>query len=75
MLMRIISWNVNGLRAVHKRGDLNWILKEKPDIVCLQEVKAEPEQLPEEIRDIPGYFSYFSYPQNGKKGYSGVAVY
>ena len=73
--MRIISWNVNGLRAVYRRGDFKWVFKEKPDILCLQETKAEPEQLPEEIRNIPGYFSYFSHPKNGKKGYSGVAVY
>lgn len=73
--MNIVSWNVNGLRAVHKRGDFAWVLKEKPDILCLQEVKAEPDQLPAEIRDISGYFSYFSHPNNGKKGYSGVAIY
>ena len=69
--MRIISWNVNGLRAVAKRGDFNWIIKEKPDIVCLQEVKAEADQLPAEIREVPGYFSYFSHSK-GRKGYSGV---
>lgn len=72
--MRIISWNVNGLRAVAKRGDFNWVNKEKPDILCLQEVKAEADQLPAEIRDAPGYFSYFSHSK-GRKGYSGVAMY
>ncbi|MEK7614120.1 MAG: exodeoxyribonuclease III [Patescibacteria group bacterium] len=72
--MNIISWNVNGLRAVWKRGDFGWITKEKPDILCLQEVKAEADQLPAEIREIPGYFSYFSHSK-GRKGYSGVAVY
>jgi exodeoxyribonuclease-3 len=70
----MISWNVNGLRAVAKRGDFGWVSKDKPDIVCLQEVKAEADQLPPEIRDIPGYFSYFSH-SNGRKGYSGVALY
>lgn len=73
--MRIISWNVNGLRAVAKRGDFDWVFKARPDILCLQEVKAEPEQLPEELRAPKGYFAYFSHPQNGKRGYSGVAVY
>ena len=72
--MLIISWNVNGLRAVAKHGDFDWIIKEKPDILCLQEVKAEADQLPAEIRDISGYFSYFSHSK-GRKGYSGVALY
>ena len=73
--MRIVSWNVNGLRAVSKRGDFKWLLEEQPDVICLQEVKATPEQLPEDVRNIPGYFSYFTHPVNGKKGYSGVALY
>ena len=47
---------------------------EKPDILCLQETKAEPDQLPEDVRNIPGYYSYFSHPKI-KKGYSGVAIY
>ncbi|OGI56998.1 exodeoxyribonuclease III [Candidatus Nomurabacteria bacterium RIFCSPLOWO2_01_FULL_37_25] len=73
--MRIISWNTNGLRATVKNGFFNPLFKKyKPDILCLQETKAEPEQLPNEIRDIPGYFSYFSHPKI-KKGYSGVAIY
>ncbi len=72
--MNIISWNVNGLRAVWKRGDFDWVLKEKPDVLCLQEVKAEANQLPPEIREVPGYFSYFSHSK-GRKGYSGVALY
>lgn len=49
-------------------------MKEKPDIFCLQETKAEPEQLPEEIRNPDGYTSYFDFPKE-KKGYSGVAIY
>lgn len=72
--MNIVSWNVNGLRAVHKKGNWNWFLKEKPDILCLQETKALPEQLPEEVRNVPGYHSYFDFPKE-KKGYSGVAIY
>ena len=73
--MRVISWNVNGLRAVHKRGQfLAFIKKEKPDILCLQETKARAEQLPDEIRNISGYYSYFNSPEE-KKGYSGVAIY
>ncbi len=73
--MKIVSWNVNGLRAVYKRGDFSWLTKEKLDIFCLQEVKAEADQLPDEVRNPLSYFSYFSHPTNGKKGYSGVAIY
>jgi len=72
--MKIISWNTNGLRATAKQGFFTPLFDERPDILCLQETKAEPEQLPENVRSVPGYFSYFSYPKN-KKGYSGVAVY
>ncbi len=72
--MKIISWNVNGLRAVVKRGDFLPLFKGSPDIVCLQETKAEPEQLPEDVRNLPGYYCYFSHPKI-KKGYSGVAIY
>ena len=73
--MKIISWNVNGLRAVHRKDlFLPFIKKEKPDILCLQETKAEEVQLPEEIKNIPGYFGYFSHSK-GRKGYSGVGIY
>jgi len=72
--MKIISWNTNGLRATAKQGFFSPLFKDKPDILCLQETRTEPEQLPEEVRNVPGYFSYFSYPKM-KKGYSGVAIY
>jgi len=73
--MIIISWNINGLRATHKNGYLFPLLeKEKPDIFCVQETKAEPEQLPDEVRNIAGYYSYFNWSKI-KKGYSGVAIY
>ncbi len=72
--MNIISWNVNGLRAVVKKGQFDWFLKTSPDIFCIQETKAHPDQLPEEIRKPSGYFSYFDHSK-GRKGYSGVAVY
>ena len=71
--MKVISWNVNGLRAVHKKGFLVWFNGEDPEIMCLQETKAHEEQLPEEIRSIEGYSSFFSTPE--KKGYSGVGLY
>ena len=63
------------MRATAKQGFFAPLFqKYQPDILCLQETKATPEQLPEEVRNIPGYFSYFSYPKI-KKGYSGVAIY
>ncbi|MFA5791999.1 MAG: exodeoxyribonuclease III [Candidatus Paceibacterota bacterium] len=73
--MKIISWNTNGLRATAKQGFFTPLFKKyKPDILCLQETKAMPEQLPEDVRNITGYYSYFSHPKI-KKGYSGVAIY
>lgn len=73
--MRIVSWNVNGLRAVHKSGMWDTFMRTaQADIVCLQETKASPEQLPAEVREIPGYHSYFS-SSIVRKGYSGVALY
>ncbi|MGQ9643097.1 MAG: exodeoxyribonuclease III [Ignavibacterium sp.] len=72
--IRLLSWNVNGIRAIHKKGFVDWVLKEDPDILCLQETKAHPEQLSKELLYIDSYDSYFSYSQI-KKGYSGVAVY
>lgn len=59
--IRLLSWNVNGIRAIHKKGFVNWVLKENPDILCLQETKAHPEQLPKELLYIDSYDSYFSY--------------
>jgi exodeoxyribonuclease-3 len=72
--MRIISWNVNGLRANVKKGGFDWLLNESPDIFCIQETKAHPEQLEEGVRNPVGYFSYFDHSK-GRKGYSGVAVF
>ena len=71
--MRIYSWNVNGLRAISKKGFFQWIEEENPDIICIQETKLQEEQLNEEIRNIEGYKAYFSFAE--KKGYSGVATY
>ena len=73
--MKVISWNTNGLRATAKQGFFTPLFtKEKPDILCLQETKVEPDQLPEDVRNVKGYYSYFSHPKV-KKGYSGVAIY
>ena len=72
--MNIISWNINGIRAWHKKGKLEWLLRESPDMFCIQETKAEFEQLPVELKEIPGYHAYFDHSK-GRKGYSGVAIY
>jgi exodeoxyribonuclease-3 len=73
-MVKIISWNVNGIRAWYKKGALKELLKERPDIFCFQETKAHHEQLPEELRNVPGYQSFFDHSK-GRKGYSGVAIY
>ena len=71
--MRLISWNVNGIRAVQKKGFLEWFTKESPDILCLQETKAEESQLDDRLKNVPNYTSYWCSAE--KKGYSGVAFY
>ena len=73
--VRILSWNVNGLRAVHKKElFVDWLLSEAADVVCLQETKANEDQLPFDVRMLEGYRSYFAWPDE-RKGYSGVALY
>ncbi len=73
MTLRMISWNVNGIRAIARKGFLEWMKKEEPDILCLQETKASPEQLDEELKKPPGYHAYFSAAE--RKGYSGTVIY
>ena len=72
--MKLISWNVNGIRAWYKKGAFDEILRHNPDILCLQETKAHPDQLPPELLNVAGYNVYFDHSKL-KKGYSGVAVY
>ena len=72
--MKIFSWNVNGIRAVQKKGFLEFIKEYQPDILCLQETKAHVDQLDESLINIAKYRSYFNSPKY-KKGYSGVAIY
>lgn len=71
--IRIISWNVNGLRAIHKKGFLEWFKNENTDILCLQETKVAYDQLPKPLKRVDGYHTYFCEAE--KKGYSGVAIY
>ncbi len=72
--MRIISWNVNGIRAVVKKGAFAELLKQKADIIALQETKCTPDQLGKETTSPEGYISFFDSAKE-RKGYSGVAIY
>lgn len=70
--MKIISWNVNGIRAVHNKGFVEWITQESPDILCLQETKADLSQFPKTVVEHEHYKCFSSSAE--KKGYSGVAT-
>jgi exodeoxyribonuclease-3 len=71
--IKIVSWNVNGIRAVLKKGLLDWLARESPDILCLQEIKARSQQLPPELLYPAGYHVYWNSAL--RPGYSGVAVF
>jgi exodeoxyribonuclease-3 len=72
-VFRIITANLNGIRAAARKGFFGWMDRQQPDIVCVQETKAQEHQLPPEAIDIPGFHTAFVDAQ--KKGYSGVAIY
>ncbi len=71
--MKILSWNVNGLRAVLKKGFLDVLKKERPDILGIQETKLQQAQIPPEVLEPLGYKSAWNFAE--KKGYSGTAVF
>jgi len=71
--MKIVSWNVNGIRAIYKKGFLDWLITTNADIVCLQEIRAQKEEIPADLLEPKNYYSYFNPAV--KKGYAGVAVY
>ncbi len=71
---KILSWNVNGIRAVLRKGFLKWLDKERPDILCIQETRANRLQLPKNITDHKHYHSFW-HSATSKKGYSGVATF
>ncbi|MFN2149509.1 MAG: exodeoxyribonuclease III [Anaerolineales bacterium] len=71
--IRIYTWNVNGLRAAERKGFLDWLEQAQPDILCLQETKADPEQLSPELLAPSGYQTYWSSSE--RKGYSGVGLF
>jgi exodeoxyribonuclease III len=70
--MRIVSLNLNGIRSAARKGFFAWVQTQKADVICLQETKAQENQVREEIQ-LPGYQAYFFDAE--KKGYSGVAIY
>jgi exodeoxyribonuclease III len=69
-MLKIATWNVNGIRARQAQLE-EWIAGEQPDVVCLQEIKAAPDQIPETLAEMPGYWCYW----HGGKGYSGVGLH
>jgi len=70
--MRITTWNVNGIRAVVNKDGFAWLDEVKPDILCLQEIKAKPEQVPQLLLEHPEYQSFWHSAE--RPGYSGTAV-
>jgi exodeoxyribonuclease-3 len=72
-VFRVVTANLNGIRAAARKGFFRWMLAQAPDIVCLQETKAQEHQLPPEALDVPEFSTAFVDAQ--KKGYSGVAIY
>src|ERR1017187_4339950 len=71
--MKLASWNVNGIRACSKNGFMKWLKNEDADVVCMQEIKARPEQLEDSLVHPKGYHSYWNPAE--KPGYSGVSVF
>lgn len=70
--MKIITYNVNGLRSALSKGFADWLVQEQPDVVCIQETKAQPDQIPSLEFEALGYHTFFFSAQ--KKGYSGVGI-
>ncbi len=70
--MKIISYNVNGIRAALKKGFIDWLKSADPDVVLIQETKATPDQVDTQLFEEAGYYHYWFSAQ--KKGYSGVAI-
>ena len=73
MTRTLCTLNVNGLRAAAKRGFGDWLARKRPDVLCLQEVRARPEQVSDELRSPAGYSTRWLWAE--KRGYSGVALY
>ena len=72
-MLQLYSWNVNGIRAAERKGFLNWLRETQPDILCVQETKAHPDQLEPDLVQPEGYYAYWASAE--RKGYSGVALF
>ena len=71
--MEILCWNVNGIRALQKKGFLDWLQQVSPNILCLQETKVQLGQISLELQQPADYYAYWDFPE--RKGYSGVATF
>ena len=71
--MKIISWNINGIRASVKKGFIDWVGAAKADVICLQETKADVDKIPNEVKELEGYHTFW-HSCILKSGYSGVGV-
>src|SRR6187455_2507208 len=71
--MKIITLNLNGIRSAARKGFLEWLPRQRADVICVQEIKAQAEDMTEELLAPAGYHGHFHYAE--KKGYSGVGIY
>ncbi len=71
--MKITTWNVNGYRAMMSKNGLDWVRQDRPDVLCMQEIKVKPEQLSEELKVFEGYQTVWNSAE--RPGYSGTAVF
>ena len=69
----LISWNVNGIRAIKQKGFEQWMSNSAADVICLQETKISEDKLVDDIREVPGFYSYWSCAE--RKGYSGTVTF
>lgn len=72
-MFKVISFNLNGIRSAIKKGAWEWLVEQNADVICLQELKAQQEQIAGPEFSLPGYHAYYHFAE--KKGYSGVAIY
>ncbi|MCK9151662.1 endonuclease/exonuclease/phosphatase family protein [Methanobacterium alcaliphilum] len=71
--MKLLSWNVNGIRARYNNNHIQQVFDQSPDIICLQEVKANPEQIPSQLLELDDYHFYLNH--NKSNSYTGVGIF
>ena len=71
--IEVLCWNINGIRAAERKGFLDWLEQMSPDILCLQETKAQLAEINQKLQQPPGYYAYWNSPE--RKGYSGVVTF